>query len=88
MATLGIEHVERNGHHYFAGLSMYPKDVQEQVLRQHHDLYTRSTHGFATLDIRDGTIMVDSVVQAPFGLYWSFNSDAYLPLARSGLALP
>jgi len=28
LATLGIEHAERNGHHYFAGLSMLPDDVQ------------------------------------------------------------
>ena len=30
-ASLGVGHTERNGHHYFTGLSMYPQDVQAQV---------------------------------------------------------
>ncbi|MBC8077977.1 MAG: hypothetical protein H7Y32_18005 [Chloroflexales bacterium] len=68
MATLGIAHVERNGHHYFAGLRMFPPDVQEQVLAQHSDLYRRHERGFATLAIRGGSVALDSVVSAPFGL--------------------
>ncbi|MDQ3700043.1 MAG: hypothetical protein M3442_03870 [Chloroflexota bacterium] len=44
VATLGIDHVERNGHHYFPGLSMFPPDVQQAVLRDHGDLYVRSPH--------------------------------------------
>ncbi|MGD8753306.1 MAG: hypothetical protein PVG14_17865, partial [Anaerolineales bacterium] len=39
MASLGIEHVERNGHHYFAGLSMFPAELQQQVIQRHADLY-------------------------------------------------
>ena len=27
MSSLGVNHVERNGHHYFSGLSMYDKDL-------------------------------------------------------------
>ncbi|MEX0776984.1 MAG: hypothetical protein WD042_14865, partial [Phycisphaeraceae bacterium] len=44
-ANLGIEHVERNGHHYFAGLSMLPPEVQELVLGAHGDLYQRVDPG-------------------------------------------
>jgi hypothetical protein len=65
VATLGIPHVERNGHHYFRGLSMFPRDVQRQVLVAHGDLYRDI--GFPTLDIRGGAIAIDSVVDAPFG---------------------
>src|SRR5262249_17930380 len=36
-ATLGIASVERNGHHYFAGLSMFPLEVQQQILKAHFD---------------------------------------------------
>ena len=36
-SALGIESVERNGHHYFAGLSMFPPDVQRQVAQAHPD---------------------------------------------------
>jgi hypothetical protein len=68
VATLGLEHVERNGHHYFAGLSMFPATVQDAVLRRHEDLYTRGDRGYPTLSIRDGAINIRSVVAAPFGL--------------------
>jgi hypothetical protein len=68
VATLGLEHVERNGHHYFAGLSMFPTTVQDAVLRRHEDLYTRGDCGYPTLSIRDGAINIRSVVAAPFGL--------------------
>jgi hypothetical protein len=68
VATLGLDHVERNGHHYFAGLSMFPTPVQRAVLRHHGDLYTRTEQGYPTLSIRDGGIDVASVLAAPFGL--------------------
>jgi hypothetical protein len=69
VATLGIPHVERNGQHYFRGLSMFPREVQQQVLHHHGDLYrhTGGTAGFPTLDIRHGVINVGSIIDAPFG---------------------
>jgi hypothetical protein len=45
-ASLGIPHVERNGHHYFRGLSMFPPDIQDRILRHHGDLYTQHKDGF------------------------------------------
>jgi len=35
MAALGIRSVERNGHHYHAGLSQFPRAVQQEVLACH-----------------------------------------------------
>jgi hypothetical protein len=67
VASLGIAHVERNGHHYFRGLTMYPSELQETVLRQHGDLYTRHPDGFATMNIVDGAVDLTSVISAPFG---------------------
>ena len=67
MAALGIPHVERNGHHYFAGLSMYPEEVRRRVLEEHGDLYREHVGGFPTLDIREGVLELGSVVGAPFG---------------------
>ena len=67
MAALGIPHVERNGHHYFAGLSMYPEEVRRRVLEEHGDLYREHVGGFPTLDIREGGLELGSVVGAPFG---------------------
>ena len=66
MHTLGITHVERNGHHYFSGLGMYEPSVQEAVLSHHGDLY-REHRGFPTLAIDEGTIALGSVLEAPFG---------------------
>lgn len=68
VACLGISHVERNGHHYFAGLSMFPDSIQEQVLFDHPDLYDRENTNFATLSIRQGELDLKSVNDAPFGV--------------------
>jgi hypothetical protein len=68
MATLGIESVERNGHHYHAGLSQFPKVVQEQVLAHHPDLYVRSPHGWPTLRIQAGRLDLSSTNAAHFGV--------------------
>jgi hypothetical protein len=80
MANLGIEHVERNGHHYFKGLSVLPDDVQEQVLRHHGDLYRRHPKGYATLDIRAGRLEVGSTVDAPFGVGFELDPSRFTPL--------
>ncbi|HEX2033298.1 MAG TPA: hypothetical protein VHS99_03860 [Chloroflexota bacterium] len=79
-ATLGIEHVERNGHHYFAGLSMLPQDVQQEVLARHGDLYRRHERGFPTLDVRRGRIATGSVVDAPFGYAIALDVTRFTPL--------
>ena len=55
-ASLGITHVERNGHHYFRGLSMYGEALQQQVLAYHPDLYHRHADGFAAVDVRAGAV--------------------------------
>jgi hypothetical protein len=67
MAMLGIAHVERNGHHYFCGLSMFSPDLQTRMIEAHGDVYRRHTLGFATLHLHDGCIDAGSVVDAPFG---------------------
>ena len=38
-AALGIESVERNGHHYHPGLSQLPGAMQTATLEHHPDLY-------------------------------------------------
>lgn len=68
MSVLGIGHVERNGHHYFKGLSPFPQPVNDAMLRDHADLYRRHRAGFAALAPRDGMISLGSVNAAPFGL--------------------
>ena len=66
MNTLGIRHVERNGHHYFPGLEMFSPSIQEAVLAHHGDLY-REHRGCPALSVQGGEIEIGSVVDAPFG---------------------
>lgn len=66
-AMLGVGHVERNGHHYFRGLSMWAPEVQGIVMETHGDLYSRHEAGFPTLKIRGGMMGLASVNAAPFG---------------------
>ncbi len=68
VAALGIRHAERNGHHYFAGLSQFPVTVQRDVLCHHGDLYARHAEGYPTVRIEAGNLEVGSVVDAPFGV--------------------
>ena len=79
LATLGITHSERNGHHYFAGLSMFPDDVQKQMMQHHGSLY-RSDGSFPTLAVSEGTLDITTVVDAPFGYDFEMDTTRYTPL--------
>ena len=68
MALLGIPHVERNGHHYFRGLSLWPEEWQATTLSAHHDCYVRAAPGLVRLHITGGQLPLGSVNAAPFGL--------------------
>jgi L-alanine-DL-glutamate epimerase-like enolase superfamily enzyme len=77
MALLGIPHVERNGHHYFRGLGMWPEEVQADVLRCHAGLYHRHEAGFAALDVRQGILDLSTVNAAPFGCAMPFEVQPF-----------
>ena len=77
MASLGITHVERNGQHYFRGLSALPPELQSTVLQHHPDLYHLHARGFPTLDIQAGKIKIDSVMNAPFGMDFDFDPSQF-----------
>jgi hypothetical protein len=79
-AVLGITSVERNGHHYFAGLSMFPQEVQRQVLQAHGDLYRPSRDGWPTLSIRDGGLSIRSLLSAPFGVGFPLRVEQFSSL--------
>ncbi len=74
-ALLGLTHVERNGHHYFRGLSQFPRETQHALLAahptlfdEHPALFTHTTQPpFTTLHIRNGALDLTSINAAPFG---------------------
>ena len=80
MGTLGLDHVERNGHHYYRGLSFLPSDLQETVLENHGDLYARHGAGFAALDVEDGRMRFDSVIDAPLGCGFELDPERFTAL--------
>lgn len=80
-AALGIESVERNGHHYFAGLSMFPEEIQRQLLAAHPHLYHASERGWPTLSIGEGRIQLHSVNDPPLGVGAVVPVDGFAPLA-------
>lgn len=80
MGTMGMGHIERNGHHYYRGLSYLPDDIQENVLDAHRDLYGRHEGGFVALDVRDGEISFASVIDAPFGREFELDPARFTPI--------
>ena len=65
MATLGIEHVERNGHHYVYGLNCVPVAEQAAFRAAHGDMY-HEANGTPRLTIRDGQIALGSLAAVGF----------------------
>jgi len=59
-ATLGLEHVERNGHHYHCGLDYLPKSEQQAALAAHPDFYSRR-HGRVAPTVRNGCFQIESL---------------------------
>jgi hypothetical protein len=97
MGLLGIGHVERNGYHYFRGLSMWPSSWQETALENHPDLYHRHAGGFAAPRVENGRLRLETLHAAPFGVKPFLDPESLPPDANrsalsdalgQGLALP
>ncbi len=67
-AALGITSIERNGHHYFAGLSQFPPALQAHALAHHGDLFVRDPAGWPRVHVQAGRVALGSVNAAPFGV--------------------
>ena len=80
MASLGISDVERNGQHYFKGLDFLPKDMQQEILKLHPDLFHPHPRGFATMHIQGGKLRIGSCVDAPFGTALEPDFSTFTPL--------
>ena len=80
VAALGLDHAERNGHHYVRGLDHLSPPERETVLREHEGLYRRSGEsGF--LYVADGAIDVRSLQRCPgLGVGGAFDPGTIVPL--------
>lgn len=65
-ACLGNASVERNGHHYFKGLSLFNASTQESALNSFPDMYV-SENNCVRLNIRNGVLPVHELLSFPFG---------------------
>lgn len=79
-ASLGIQSLERNGQHYFKGLSMHSAALQDQILTHHPDLYLRHENGFATVNIKGGKIDIASTISAQLGVGFELDLSPFSPL--------
>ena len=66
LAALGIQHAERNGHHYFRGLDHLPDAEQTSALDRHADLYGRELD-CGRVSITDGKMLTGSLACVGFG---------------------
>ena len=62
---IGIQHVERNGHHYVNGMAGLPAAEQTSFLAAHPDLYEH-TYGATRLKIRAGRLDIGSLARPGF----------------------
>jgi len=65
MATLGVEHVERNGHHFFRGMSVHSDAERAAVLAQQPNLYARKGPDLVALRTETGALDVSGLVVRP-----------------------
>ena len=63
ICALGIDHAERNGHHYFRGLDHLPREEAEGALAAHSDLY-EARQDSVFLRVVDGVIVCTSINEA------------------------
>ncbi|MEQ5777439.1 mandelate racemase [Thalassospira sp. NFXS8] len=79
---IGARHIERNGHHYVAGMAGASPAEQAEYLNLHPDLYHATANGQARLSIQNGQVSLASSNDA-IGLGCAVTPDwkAMAPLA-------
>jgi hypothetical protein len=75
VATLGLSHIERNGHHYHPGLSYLPRQQRESALAKHSDLY-ENRGGIIAPRLVDGRFEIESLQCDGFGFAVEPDMDA------------
>lgn len=84
-AALGIEHSERNGHHYLAGLSHCSPREQQQALADYPSLYCRRPNGLVALDVRNGALDLRELNATGYGVASAPDWEAMEPVLPARL---
>lgn len=78
-SVLGLEHVEKNGHHYVNGFAAATQDEQQAFLRAHPDLY-HDDGGVVRLRIRAGRLAIGSLRCVGFAVGATPDFDRMRPI--------
>ena len=77
-ATLGLQHIERNGHHYHPGLSYLPEQSRRAALHAHPDFYVEE-RGIIGPRIAEGRLQIGSLHCVGFGFAVEPDMAAWEP---------
>lgn len=80
VSLLGLSHVERNGHHYVAGMQGAPQAERARFAAAHPDLYEQGGEG-PLLAIHDGRIAIGSLEAVGYASGALPDFDAMEPLS-------
>ena len=79
VAALGIDHVERNGHHYVRGLGHLSVQERQRLLAEHPDMY-RAAGDSGNLHVVNGSLDIRSLQRPGLGTGDNVDSGAMVPL--------
>ena len=80
IAALGIDHAERNGHHYVRGLDHLSPAERDECDRRHGGLYGGHLDSSRTMRIKDGRIDVRSLQVPGLGVGMRTDVASMIPL--------
>ncbi|MGV8912777.1 MAG: hypothetical protein ACOH14_09210 [Rhodoglobus sp.] len=79
-ATIGLAHIERNGHHYWGKAAPLTASIDRELASAHPDSFARTGDGPARLTITNGEVQLGTILAAPFGLALDLDVSALEPL--------
>jgi hypothetical protein len=82
---LGLEHVERNGHHFVDGMSFAPRHEQDDFARAHSDLYEQSD-GVTRLAIHAGRLRLASLECPGFAVAAAMDFSSLRPMPAQSMS--
>jgi hypothetical protein len=85
VSLLGLEHVERNGHHFVDGMSFAPRHEQDDFARAHSDLYDESD-GVTRLAIHAGRLRLASLECPGFAVAAAMDFSCLRPMPAQALS--
>jgi len=78
-AALGIDHSERNGHHYIRAFRYFSDREREAALREYPSLYGDGPEGIPVLRIEDGALDLREINAFAFGVRSEPDWDVLTP---------